>query len=78
MTKRRGNNEGSITLRKDGRWMARPTIHTPEGTKRPCIYGKTREEVRQQLAKVIIERDSGLVFDAENLTVGEYLERLAQ
>jgi len=23
MAKRRGNNEGSLTLRKDGRWMAR-------------------------------------------------------
>jgi integrase len=75
VAKKRGNNEGSITLRKDGRWMARPTIHTPDGIKRPSIYGKTREEARQQLAKIIAERDSGLVFDAKNLTVGEYLDR---
>ena len=31
MSKKRGNGEGSITKRNDGRWMARYTVHTAEG-----------------------------------------------
>ena len=31
MSKKRGNGEGSITKRKDGRWMARYTVHTAKG-----------------------------------------------
>ena len=44
---RRGNGEGTITRRKDGRWEARyyaPTLNN--GTKRKTIYGKTQAEVR--------------------------------
>ena len=29
-----------ITKRKDGRYMARHTVHAPDGPKRPAIYGK--------------------------------------
>jgi integrase len=39
MIAKRGNNEGSITRRDDGRWMARVTL--PEG-KRKTFYAKTR------------------------------------
>jgi integrase len=38
-------------------------------------YGKRREEVREKLAKAIANRDGGLVYDASNMSVGEYLER---
>src|SRR5215216_1277098 len=72
---RRGNGEGSITRRKDGRWMGRYTVYTVDGPKQRAIYGKTRAEVAERLAKVIADRDGGLVFDAGNLTVGDYLER---
>jgi integrase len=41
MAKRRGNGEGSITRRKDARWMARYTVHTPNGAKQKAVYGKT-------------------------------------
>ncbi len=75
MAKKRGNNEGSISRRKDGRWEARYTVHTAEGPKRKVLYGKTRADVSAKLTKAMADRDGGLVFDAENLTVGEYLDK---
>jgi integrase len=72
---RRGNNEGSILKRKDGRWMGRYTVHTAEGPRQRAVYGKTRKEVAEKLTKAMADRDGGLVFDAENLTVGEYMDR---
>ena len=34
-----------ITKRKDGRYMARYTVHTPEGPERKLIYGKKYRDV---------------------------------
>jgi hypothetical protein len=34
MARRRGNGEGSISERADGRWMGRYTVETPTGPKR--------------------------------------------
>jgi integrase len=75
MAKRRGNNEGSIYRRKDGYWVGQYGIQTPKGIKTRYIYGKRREDVREKLAKAIANRDGGLVYDAGNMTVGEYLDR---
>ena len=72
---RRGNGEGSITWRKDGLYMARYTVQTATGPKRKTLYGKTRSEVSEKLTKAMAARDGGLVFDADNTKVGEYLER---
>ena len=74
MSKKRGNGEGSITKRKDGRWMARYTVHTAKGPKRRHVYGKTRKEAADKLAKVLSDRVEGIVYDDENTTVGEYLD----
>src|ERR687890_351147 len=75
MAKRGGKGEGSITRRKDGRWEARYIVHTASGPKRKVIYGKTRAEVAEMLAKAISDRFSGLTFDAGSLTLGEFLDR---
>ena len=72
---KRGNGEGSITRRKDGLYMARYTVQTATGSKRKTLYGKTRREVDEKLTKAKTDRDGGLVFDADNLQLGEYLER---
>ena len=72
---KRGNGEGSITRRKDGLYMARYTVQTATGSKRKTLYGKTRQEVSERLNKALTDRDGGLIFDAENLTVSEYLDR---
>ncbi len=79
MTRKRGNNEGSIYehVRKGKKvgYRGAYTIHTAEGVKRRYVSGKTREEVRRKLAKAMTDRDGGLIFDAGALTVGEYLDR---
>jgi integrase len=75
VSKKRGNGEGSITKRKDGRWMARYTVHTAKGPKRRTVYGKTRKEAADKLAKVLSDRTEGIVYDDENMTVREYLDR---
>src|SRR5215208_1176132 len=68
---KRGNGEGSITQRSDGRRMARYMV----GPKRKHIYGKTRQEGAEELSKALSDRASGFVFDAGTLTLGGYLDR---
>jgi integrase len=75
MMGRRGNGEGSIRLRPDGRWEGRYTVHTAEGRKQKTVYGKTRKEVAEKFTDVMAGRDKGLIFDAGKFTVGEHLER---
>ena len=72
---RRGNGEGSISRRKDGRWEARYTVYADESVQRPVLYGKTRKEAADKLAKALADRASGYTFDTENMTFGEYLDR---
>jgi integrase len=71
---RRGNGEGTITRRKDGRWEARYYVPTVTGTKRKTLYGRTQAEVRVKLTKALSDRIDGIVYDDENMTVGEYLD----
>ena len=75
MSRKRGNGEGSITKRKDGRWMARYTVQTSEGPKRKHIYGRTRQEVAEKHSKAVSDRVGGLVLDGDHETLGAYLER---
>lgn len=72
---RRGNGEGSISRRKDGRWMGRYTVHTAEGPKQRAVYGKTRAEAAEKLTRAMADRNGGLTFDGGKQTVGEYLKR---
>ena len=64
-----------ITKRKDGRYMARYTVHTPDGPKRKMIYGRKYKEVEKKLAEARGDAARGLIFDADNLKLGEYLDR---
>ncbi|MDP9440518.1 MAG: N-terminal phage integrase SAM-like domain-containing protein, partial [Actinomycetota bacterium] len=74
--RKRGNGEGGIGRRKNGGWYAQYYVPTADGGRqRRTISGKTRVEVAKKLAKVIADRDGGLVYDAGTLTVGEYLDR---
>ncbi len=67
---RRANGEGTISQRRDGRWWARITL--PDG-RRKAFYGKTRQEVAQQLAQALHARHQGLPLASERQTVGQYL-----
>jgi integrase len=71
---KRGNGEGSIYRRKNGAWAAQYTVWTAEGRKRRSVSGKIRAEVSRKFTEAMSSRDSGLVYDAGKLTVGEYLD----
>jgi integrase len=75
MARKRGNGEGSIYRRTDGRWAGQYLVHTAKGPKYRYLYGKTRAVVAEKLTKAMADRYSGLIFDAGKMTVGEYLDR---
>ena len=58
---KKGNGEGSIRKRKDGKWEARYTVGYNENGKQvqKSLYGKTRQEVQKKLTKINASRDDG-------------------
>ena len=76
---KRGNGEGSIYEHKrNGKkvgYRGAYTVHAASGPRRRYVTGKTREEVRQKLTRVMADRDGGMIFDAGSVTVEEYLTR---
>ena len=71
-TRHRGNREGSIFLRKDGRWAAALTIG---GGRRKTFYGRTRREVADKLTVALKAREDGLPATNDRLTVAAFLQR---
>ena len=81
MGKKRGNNEGSITKRKNGLWMAQITVGRDPATgksKRATFYGKTRQEVADKLTKALREQQQGTFVAPHKLTLGEWLDTWLQ
>ena len=68
---RRGNNEGNIKKRADGRWEARVTLDNGE---RRSFYGKTRAEVARRMTEVLKDQHVGIPIVGEIQTVAQYLE----
>src|SRR5918993_5164443 len=64
-----------ISRRKDGRYVGRYTVHTPDGPKRKVIYGRKYAEVEKKLAEARGDAARGLVFDAKGQTLRQWLER---
>lgn len=75
--RRRGNREGSVFRRKDGRWAASITVgYDAHGRQRKrTVYGRTRSEVAQKLASLLSDQREGRVADPSKETVGQFLER---
>jgi integrase len=72
--KRRGQNEGTIRRRPDGRWEARLNLGWTNGKRvRKSFYGVTREEVAKRLAEFSTQRDHGLPVPHGRETVGAFL-----
>lgn len=67
---RRGHNEGSISLRPDGRWVARVSL---EGGKRKQLYAKTKAEAKEKLREGLRARDEGRLFAEPGQKVNQYL-----
>ncbi|HEU5230212.1 MAG TPA: tyrosine-type recombinase/integrase [Ktedonobacteraceae bacterium] len=69
---RRGNGEGSIYRRSDGRWTASITLEG-EGRKRKSFYGKTRKEVQEQLKIALREQQQGMLMATPQQTLKQFL-----
>lgn len=71
---KRGQNEGSIFKRDDGRWCAVLNLGYVNGKrKRKYFYGDTRKEVQETLTAALREQQQGLPVTVERQTVGQYL-----
>ena len=75
-TKRRGNSEGSIYQRSDGRWTASVSLgYSQDGKrKRKVVYGTTKKEVQDKLSNLQGEKTTGkLTVNTSTATVEDYL-----
>ena len=70
MARRRGNNEGSIFKRKDGRWVGEVSLNGRRLTK----YAKTQKECRDWVNQTLGKIEHGLSFDGAQLTLSQYME----
>jgi integrase len=71
MPRKRGNNEGSITKRSDGRWMGRVTL--PDG-RRKHFYAKTRAEVSRKVTRALRAMELGTQPSDDRLTLAQFLD----
>ncbi len=75
--KQQGNGAGTVYPRKNkaGKTTGyRGSYFTPDGLRRH-VSAKTKTEAKKALRQAMADADRGLVFDADNLTLGEYLDR---
>lgn len=70
MSRQRGNGEGNIRRRTDGRWEGRVSL--PNG-KRKSYFGRTREEVAAKLVEGLKAAKDNLPVPSERITVGAFL-----
>lgn len=68
--KRRGNGEGTIYQRKDGKWCAMLSVG---GGQRRTIYGNTYQEVQEKLDATKRALRAGGLRGSPRYTVGEHL-----
>ena len=75
--KSRANGDGDVYPRKnkEGKITSYRGAYVGPDGKRRYVSGKNKEEARRALREARANTDRGLVFDADNLQVGEYLDR---
>ena len=71
MTRKRGNNEGSIHRRESGTWRAQVTL---EG-RRLSHTANTRRECQDWIRETLGQIDYGLTFASTQITFEDYLEK---
>ncbi len=77
MAKKRGNGDGTIRPRADGRYEARYTVGFDPGTGkqiRKSVYGKTRQEAAKKLRAATNAIDTGTYMEPSKMTVGQWLD----
>lgn len=77
MTKKRGNNEGSIYKRKDGRYVGQVQIgHDAEGKPiRKYFYGIDRKEVGKKMTTALNQVQEGTIIKSNRVTLSEWLDK---
>lgn len=71
---RNANGEGSIWLRKDGRWCAAAYLPVLTGGRRRIVaYGRTRAEAKGKLRDLLDKAARNIPATPANLTVADYL-----
>jgi integrase len=68
---RRANGEGSVHLRKDGRWAASVSIGRG---KRKHFLSRTRAEVAAKLTEALAEQQKGIPIVSSSQSVSQYLQ----
>lgn len=74
-TSRRGNGEGTIARRADGRYAGAYFVTRPDGTHgRKWVYGPTRADVAARLAEIAQQAQDGRPIPTRSPTLSEYLD----
>jgi integrase len=74
--RKRGQGEGSIYKRKDGRWAAAVNLGYLDGKlKRKTFYGASHEEVKNKLVAALTDQQKGLPILTERQTLAQFLEK---
>ena len=76
MAKRRGNGEGSITQRKDGRWQACIKVGYNAENGKPkykYFYGKKRKEVQEKLNEALGKVQAGTYQEPTKLIMADWM-----
>src|ERR1041384_7537294 len=74
--RKRGQGEGSIYKRKDGRWVGVINLGYQEGKlKRKSYYGETRKEVSDKLSAALNDLQKGLPILTERQTLATFLDK---
>lgn len=74
--KERGNGEGSVYQRPDGRWVAMITTGINPATgkpKRKAFYGKTRPEVVKKMNEALVDLEKGTYIEPATITVEKWM-----
>jgi integrase len=77
MTRQSANGEGTVYARKNkqGKVIGYRGSYFASDGKRRHVSGKTKTEALVALRKATVDRDGGLIFEVENITLAEYLHR---
>ena len=72
----RGNNEGSIRQRSDGRWEGRYTDGIDEKGRQiqRSVYGSSRKEVTEKLSAIVYQRQQGIYVAPSAALLWQWLE----
>lgn len=76
MSKKRGNSEGSVYRRADGKWAGAVTLGFNEqgNPRRKVVYGGTRAEAARKLADLLDKHHKGLLAEPTATTVADFAQ----